>query len=119
MAKKITIAENYDLVAKFLADNGAPANLRDFIADRKDKHIKSASAPSKAQTANSEANEKLMEDIANKMEVGTEYTVSDVMKMVGVSNQKASYLMRKMTNESIVARADRKGKAYFTLVNED
>ena len=116
MAKKITIAENYDLVAKFLADNGAPANLRDFIADRKDKHTKSASTPSKAQTANTEANEKLMADIANGMEVNIEYTVADVMEMVGVSNQKASYLMRKMTNADIVARTDRKGKAYFTLI---
>lgn len=118
MAKKITIAENYDLVAQFLADNGAPANLRDFIADRKDKHTKSASTPSKAQTANTEANEKLMEDIANSMEVGTEYTVADVMKMVGVSNQKASYLLTKMRNADIVARIEKKGKAYFSLIED-
>lgn len=118
MTKKITIAENYDLVAQFLADNGAPANLRDFIADRKDKHTKSASAPSKAQTANTEANDKLMEDIANKMEVGTEYTVSDVMKMVGVSNQKASYLLTKMKNAYMVARTEKKGKAYFSLIED-
>lgn len=118
MAKKITIAENYDLVAQFLADNGAPANLRDFIADRKDRHTKSASTPSKAQTANTEANEKLMEDIANSMEVGTEYTVADVMKMVGVSNQKASYLLTKMRNADIVARIEKKGKAYFSLIED-
>lgn len=118
MTKKITIAENYDLVAQFLADNGAPANLRDFIADRKDKHTKSASTPSKAQTANTEANEKLMEDIANSMEVGAEYTVADVMKMVGVSNQKASYLLTKMRNADIVARTEKKGKAYFSLIED-
>lgn len=118
MAKKITIAENYDLVAKFLADNGAPANLRDFIADRKEKHTKSASTPSKAQTANAEANEKLMEDIANGMEVGTEYTVADIMKMVGVSNQKASYLLTKMRNADIIARTEKKGKAYFSLIED-
>lgn len=118
MAKKITIAENYDLVAKFLKDKGAPANLCDFIADRKEKHTKSASAPSKAQTANTEANEKLMEKIANGMEVGTEYTVADVMKMVGVSNQKASYLLTKMKNAEIVARTEKKGKAYFSLIED-
>ena len=59
-----------------------------------------------------------MEDIANSMEVGTEYTVADVMKMVGVSNQKASYLLTKMRNADIVARIEKKGKAYFSLIED-
>jgi DNA-binding transcriptional regulator GbsR (MarR family) len=42
------------------------------------------------------------------------YTVTDIMKMVGLeSNQKTSALVRQLKEAGLVIRSESKGKAYF------
>ena len=113
--KKITIAEQFDKVIKFLKDNEATEDMINFITDRKDKHTARQNKPSKTATANSEANEKLKEKILSEMESGVEYSIADLMVITAQTNQKTSYLMTQLKNEEAVIRIEKKGKVYYTL----
>ena len=62
-------------------------------------------------------NEDTKSAILSAMESGKTYTVTDIMKMLGLeSNQKASALIRQLKNDGLVERTEVKGRAYFSKV---
>ena len=116
---KITIAEHYDRILAILEGKATPTeDDKNFILDRKEKHTAKSSSTSKAQVENAKANEEFMDKFLNFMEVGKAYMVSDFMKAFGCSNQKVTYLLTKMKSADLVARTEKKGKAYYTRIDE-
>lgn len=73
----------------------------------------------KKPSANQKANKDLQGAIAQALEVGKAYTVSEMMKVVPelaeASNQKASAMVRQMVADGILVRTEVKRKAYFSL----
>lgn len=112
MAKKMTIVEQYGaIVAKckdiLTADEIAFLEGRAELVAKKNATRK----PTKAQAENEDIKAKILE----VMESGVSYTVTDIMKMVGLeSNQKTSALVRQLKEADLVVRTEAKGKAYFT-----
>jgi DNA-binding transcriptional ArsR family regulator len=113
MAKKLTIVEQYDaIIAK--AKGVLSAEELEFLAERKELVAKKNASrkPTKAQAENEEIKEKILAT----MEKGKSYTVTDIMKAIGLeSNQKTSALVRQLKDAELVVRAEVKGKAYFSL----
>ena len=71
---------------------------------------KRSSKPTKAQVEN----EEIKAEILEAMKPDNFYTVTDIMKMVGLeSNQKTSALVRQLKEAGLVIRSESKGKAYF------
>ena len=118
MATKITIAEQYAQVEKFLRENGKNS-MADFIAERCELHTKrnssKSSKPTKAQTEN----EGLKEKIIAEMVEGEKYTISDMQKKLDccleLSNQKVLALVLQLKTANLVTRTEEKGKAYYSL----
>ena len=118
MAKKITIAEQYAEVEKFLRENGKIA-MADFINERAELHSKrngsKSSKPTKAQVEN----EGIKTNIVNEMVEGEKYSVTEMLSKLpcckGLTNQKVSALVKQLVAEGELVRTEEKGKAYFTL----
>lgn len=85
-----------------------------FLRERADLVAKKNATrkPTKAQAEN----ETVKEQILAVMDNGVDYTVTDIMKAVGLeSNQKASALVRQLKDDGKVVRKEVKGRAYFSL----
>ena len=110
--EKMTIAKQYDnIIAK--VQGVLTADEIAFLEDRKAKHI--AKNANKKMTKAQVENENIKVNILNAMENGKAYTVTDIMKAVGLeSNQKTSALVRQLKESDLVIRTENKGKAYFT-----
>jgi predicted transcriptional regulator len=113
MAKKMTIVEQYNaIIAK--AEGVLTEEELTFLRERADLHAKKNAT--RGQTATQKANEEVKQNILGVMEKDKPYTVTEIMKMVGLeSNQKASALIRQLKDDGLVVRSEVKGKAYFTL----
>lgn len=118
MATKITIAEQYAQVEKFLRENGKNS-MADFIAERCELHTKRNSSKSSKPTKAQAENEGIKNSIVNEMVEGERYTVSEMLTKLpcceGKTNQKISALVRQLVVEGELNRVEEKGKAYFTL----
>ena len=113
MAKKLTIVEQYDVIIAKAKDVLSAEEL-EFLTERKDLVAKKNAnrKPTKAQAENEEIKEKIL----SAMEKGKSYTVTDIMKTIGLeSNQKTSALVRQLKDAELVVRTEVKGKAYFSL----
>lgn len=112
MAKKMTIVEMYEaIIAK--SEGVLTAEEINFLTERKELVAKKNATrkPTKAQAEN----EAIKEKILDAMESGVSYTVTDIMKMVGLeSNQKTSALVRQLKDSELLVRTEAKGKAWFT-----
>lgn len=110
--EKMTIAKQYDnIIAK--VQGVLTAEEIAFLEDRKAKHI--AKNANKKMTKAQVENEEIKANILNAMENGKAYTVTEIMKAVGLeSNQKTSALVRQLKESGLVVRTENKGKAYFT-----
>ena len=111
MANKMTIAEQYDaIIAK--AKGVLSEKEIAFLEDRKEKHL--AKNATKKMTKAQVENEGIKTEILEAMKPDNFYTVTDIMKMVGLeSNQKTSALVRQLKEAGLVIRSESKGKAYF------
>ena len=113
MAKKMTIVEQYEAIIGKCEGVLSTEELT-FLRERAELHAKKNATrkPTKAQAEN----EDVKENILAFMEKGVSYTVTEIMKGVGLeSNQKASALVRQLKDAGLVVRSEVKGKAYFTL----
>lgn len=115
--KKMTKKEMFNQILTHLTDAEEIAFINHEIEllDRKHNSDKDK-APTKTQVEN----EKLKNAILNCMEIGTRYTITDLMTVVpelnGKSNQKVNSLITQMKNDGKVERIYEKRVAYFTLV---
>ena len=113
MAKKMTIVEQYEaIIAK--AKGVLTEEELTFLRERAELHAKKSAT--RGQTATQKANEEVKQTILDAMESGKSYTVTEIMKLVGLeSNQKATALIGQLKKDGLVVRSEVKGKAYFTL----
>lgn len=112
MANKMTIAEKYEAIIE-KAKGILSAEEIAFLTDRKDKHL--AKNATKKMTKAQVENEEIKAEILEAMKPDNFYTVTDIMKMVGLeSNQKTSALVRQLKDAGLVTRSESKGKAYFS-----
>ena len=110
--EKMTIAKQYDNIIAKVQGILSKEEIA-FLEDRKAKHI--AKNASKKMTKAQVENEEIKANILDAMEVGKAYTVTEIMKAVGLdSNQKTSALVRQLKESGLVVRSESKGKAYFT-----
>ena len=112
MAKKMTIVEMYGAIME-KAQGVLSKEEIEFLQSRADLVAKKNATrkPTKAQTEN----EDLKEKILDFMEIGKQYTVTEIQKGVGLeSNQKTSALVRQLKDNGLVVRTESKGKAYFS-----
>ena len=111
MANKMTIAEKYEAIIE-KAKGVLSAEEIAFLTDRKEKHL--AKNATKKMTKAQVENEEIKAEILEAMKPDSFYTVTDIMKMVGLeSNQKTSALVRQLKEAGLVIRSESKGKAYF------
>ena len=70
-------------------------------------------------TATQKENAGLKDAILYSMEIGKQYTVTDLMKSVaeldGLSNQRVSALVRQLKDDGKIEREEIKRKAYFSI----
>lgn len=110
--EKMTIAKQYDNIIEKVQGILSAEEIA-FLEDRKAKHI--AKNASKKMTKAQVENEEIKANILDAMESGKAYTVTEIMKAVGLdSNQKTSALVRQLKESGLVVRSESKGKAYFT-----
>ena len=111
MATKITIAEQYAQVEKFLRENGKNS-MADFIAERCELHTKRNSSKSSKPTKAQIENEGIKDEI--KAVLGAEpRTASEIAAEVGVSTAKAAALLKQIPE---VVAIKGKGKNPTTYV---
>lgn len=74
-------------------------------------------------TATQKANEEFKSAIANGMESGKAYTITDLIKSVDaiaeLSNQRVSAIVRQMVESGTLVREEVKRKAYFSLAQSN
>lgn len=112
MAKKMTIVEMYGAIMEKGKGILSKEEI-EFLQSRADLVAKKNATrkPTKAQSENEDIKAKILE----VMEDGVSYTVTDIMKKVGLeSNQKTSALVRQLKENDLVIRTESKGKAWFT-----
>lgn len=111
--KKITKKEMWNIIKAQLTDEKQIT----FIDHEIELLEKKSANGTKKLTADQKANEVIKENILTAMESGRAYTVSELMKDVGIeSNQKMSALLRQLVLAHKVVRTEDKRKAYFTKV---
>lgn len=115
--KKLTKRDHFNtlLTISAVAEN---AVLVDFINHELELLDKKNSAERKP-TAKQNENAVLKAAIADEMESGVSYTISDMLKSLpscaDLTNQRVSAVVRQMVAEGTVVRTEEKRKAYFSL----
>ena len=108
----MTIVEQYGAIVEKCKDILTAEEI-EFLEGRAELVAKKNATrkPTKAQSENEDLKAKILE----VMEDGVSYTVTDIMKKVGLeSNQKTSALVRQLKESDLVVRTESKGKAWFT-----
>lgn len=121
--KKITIKDNFMAVREVLEAQGLD-NLAAFIDERIAQHEKKAGnkKPTTAQLRSIEIADK----VYNDMEVGKQYTVTDMMKALpafaeveDLTQSYANSIVKRLKDGGRVTRTEVKGRPYFEKVVED
>lgn len=121
--KKITKRDNYNALLKIEEVKSNPV-LANFVKHEIELLDKKNSSRSKNPTKEQKANKALKENILDEMEIGVEYTITDMIKQLpscdGLTNQKVSAVVRQMVSPQgdQIIRTEKKGRAYFSLPSE-
>lgn len=90
-----------------------------FLEDRIEKAERKGANGERKPTATQVANEGLKTEILNSMEVGTKYTVTDMIKQfeccADLTNQKVSALVTQLKDAGKIKKTVEGRKAYFEL----
>ena len=123
MEKKLTQKDYFNAIIKVL--NGEEVDisndkLAEFCADRIDKLSRKSSSkkPTKVQVENESIKETILtvlEELGNP----TSATALATDSRINVSNQKVTSLLKQLKDEGKVIRTEEKGKALFSLVDEE
>lgn len=114
MTNKITYAVALDVAIKAVGEGEVAEKLTALKAQLAKK-----SSGERKPTATQKENVGFKDAIANGLEVGKAYTVTDIMKSVvevgNLSNQRVSALVRQLVADGVLTREEIKRKAYFKL----
>lgn len=113
--KKLTKADKFGMLLNIEAVKDNPT-LKEFVEHELELLAKKNSAEKKP-TKTQKANEELKVAIAEGMEKGKLYTITELIKTIpecaDLTNQKVSAVVRGMAN---IERVEQKGKAYFKVL---
>jgi len=115
---KMTIAEKFDEVVKALSGEKSVMSVEDmvdFINDRKEKAVKKGS--SRKQTARQKENEGVKDTILKTL-TNEGITVTDLLGKLdieGMTNQRASALLRQLVLDGKVVKTVEGKKSYFSV----
>ena len=116
MTKKMTKREMFEQIKA----NYALTEEEVKFIDHELELLAKKNSAEKKPTATQTANVGIKKAIADGMEMGKKYTITDLMKSIPVitelSNQRVSALVRQMIEDGVVVRTEEKRKAYFSLV---
>lgn len=116
MTKKMTKREMFEQIKA----NYALTEEEVKFIDHELELLAKKNSAEKKPTATQTANVGIKKAIADGMEMGKKYTITDLMKSIpaiaDLSNQRVSALVRQMIEDGIVVRTEEKRKAYFSLV---
>ena len=117
MANKKTIKDYFN---EILNSYDLSDEHRAFIEKRIEATLKK-SGSAKKPTATQVANEGLKSAILEGMVVGTQYSITDMIKSIpaleDLTNQKVSALVRQLVADKLIVRTEEKGKALFALAD--
>lgn len=125
MEKKITLKENFERLAKVVAEanieEATKKELLVFIDGRVEQINKKATTPRKADAEKAQENEKLAQAMIDILAGnGIPMTITEIMQsdtiFDGVTNQKLTAIMTKLKNDGIVARVVDKKNAKYIIV---
>ena len=126
---KMTKADRFTALAKFLSDNPdmkfptpkgeiTAKDMGEFVAHELELLSKKNSADKKP-TAQQTANEAIKTAIVDGMEANRLYTITELIKEIpecaDMTNQRVSALVRQLVDAGLVKRTEDKRKAYFSL----
>lgn len=122
MSNKKTLQDKFAEVKAFLEENGANAEMIDFIVDRAEKADRKSEnrKPSATQIANAALSERVYEflkDSGKKLQV--KQMIKEIPAFAEIENcttQKASAIVRGLLKDGKVERVEEKGVAYFYAV---
>lgn len=116
MTKKMTKREMFEQIKA----NYALTEEEVKFIDHELELLAKKNSAEKKPTATQTANVGIKKAIADGMEMGKKYTITDLMKSIpaiaDLSNQRVSALVRQMIEDGLVVRTEEKRKAYFSLV---
>lgn len=116
MTKKMTKREMFEQIKA----NYALTEEEVKFIDHELELLAKKNSAEKKPTATQTANVGIKKAIADGMEMGKKYTITDLMKSIPaiaeLSNQRVSALVRQMIEDGVVVRTEEKRKAYFSLV---
>ena len=116
MTKKMTKREMFEQIKA----NYALTEEEVKFIDHELELLAKKNSAEKKPTATQTANVGIKKAIADGMEMGKKYTITDLMKSIpaiaDLSNQRVSALVRQMIDDKVVVRTEEKRKAYFSLV---
>lgn len=116
MTKKMTKREMFEQIKA----NYALTEEEVKFIDHELELLAKKNSAEKKPTATQTANVGIKKAIADGMEMGKKYTITDLMKSIPaiaeLSNQRVSALVRQMIEDGLVVRTEEKRKAYFSLV---
>jgi hypothetical protein len=115
MTKKMTKREMFEQIKA----NYALTEEEVKFIDHELELLAKKNSAEKKPTATQTANVGIKKAIADGMEMGKKYTITDLMKSIpaiaDLSNQRVSALVRQMIDDKVVERTEEKRKAYFSL----
>lgn len=117
--EKMTNVKALDYV---LANCEITDEVKEKLVKMREQFVKKNSAERKP-TATQTENAGLKTAIVDGMEVGKQYTITDLMKSIpalaDLSNQRVSAIVRQLKDEGTLVREEIKRKAYFSLAQVD
>lgn len=117
--EKMTNVKALDYV---LANCEITDEVKEKLMKMREQFVKKNSAERKP-TATQTENAGLKTAIVDGMEVGKQYTITDLMKSIpalaDLSNQRVSAIVRQLKDEGTLVREEIKRKAYFSLAQVD
>ncbi len=115
MEKKMTKREMFEQIKASYPLTEAEVKFIDHELELLAKKNSAEKKPTKVQVEN----EGIKSAIAEGMEVGKAYTITDLIKSIPaiaeLSNQRVSALVRQLVEDKVVVRTEEKRKAYFSL----
>lgn len=111
---KITVAQKFDMVVKFLNENGADSVLVDFILDRKEKAQKKSSTFTKKPS-------KITEEIKNEVLalIGEKTYAKELANILDISPQAVAPRTKALVQEGLITRDKDKDGLFFSRVNAE
>jgi ribosomal protein S25 len=113
MTNKMTYVQAIDIALEVVTNEEAHDRLEALKASLAKRNVSRSGKPTKTQVANESVKNAIADYLAN----GEAHTATEIGEAVGISNQKASALLRQMKENGLVDKYSDKRVTYFKATN--